>query len=405
MDGIPGVLESDIDDVAWALQTADTLWKRQERVEAIVWLRRAAQAAGDAEDDDRALALARAAAELADHAVASAAPSVAPLAIEAPTREAEEIRPEQPQVNVRVPSAAEAHAGMLDPWADGDGKREKSGAHAAPPRTEADAHFDAEEVVTSAPVLGGGSAAALDLSQVEAFADVPDDARQAFAAAVRVEELARDEEASGFALALVVSGSVDLAATVADAPAHRFEAGSVVRARGRIEHATPVRLIAASDKARVAIWDERSVVDAFRTCPWVEDELRAAGDHLQALVGASLGPLGDRLDAALRAAITSKLSLRALGEHEIFAQKGRPLPGLLVVGAGELEFVGDDGAPDGEVVRAGEFLFADEVLSAAPAPSTVRASRGGALVLFAERAVAQELLVSFPPLLEILAGV
>src|SRR6516164_2770645 len=66
MVGIPPVLDTDAEDVAWALQTAEALWKRNERVDAIVWLRRAAQAAGEAEDDDRALALARDAAELAD---------------------------------------------------------------------------------------------------------------------------------------------------------------------------------------------------------------------------------------------------------------------------------------------------------------------------------------------------
>src|SRR5580658_4088354 len=66
MVAIPPALDEDNEDVAWALQTADALWKRNERVDAIVWLRRAAQAAGDAEDDDRALTLARGAAELAE---------------------------------------------------------------------------------------------------------------------------------------------------------------------------------------------------------------------------------------------------------------------------------------------------------------------------------------------------
>src|SRR5580658_4134411 len=66
MIGIPLTLETDAEDVAWALQTAEALWKRNERVDAIVWLRRAAQAAGEAEDDDRALVLAREAAELAE---------------------------------------------------------------------------------------------------------------------------------------------------------------------------------------------------------------------------------------------------------------------------------------------------------------------------------------------------
>src|SRR5580692_9052826 len=66
MPGIPPTIATDSEDVAWALQTAEALWKRSERVDAIVWLRRAAQAAGDAEDDDRALTLARDAAELAE---------------------------------------------------------------------------------------------------------------------------------------------------------------------------------------------------------------------------------------------------------------------------------------------------------------------------------------------------
>src|SRR5450432_890804 len=81
MDGIPPAVETDAEDVAWALQTADALWKRNERVDAIVWLRRAAQAAGEAQDDDRALTLARGAAELAEF-LAQAAP--APMTASAP---------------------------------------------------------------------------------------------------------------------------------------------------------------------------------------------------------------------------------------------------------------------------------------------------------------------------------
>ena len=63
---IPPAVDTDVEDVVWALQTAASLWKRNERVDAIVWLRRAAQAAGEAEHDDRALVLAREAAELSD---------------------------------------------------------------------------------------------------------------------------------------------------------------------------------------------------------------------------------------------------------------------------------------------------------------------------------------------------
>jgi hypothetical protein len=568
MTGIPPVADTDAEDVAWALQTAEALWKRNERVDAIVWLRRAAQAAGEAEDDDRALALARNAAELTewltqnpsgDAPGAVPTPSTPPTAGQAVddllrTSQADEYEvrvselpvesmamesvreppplqpppppppapppaaaaphappplppraspspppPVQPSVDEElpgerashVPTAAEKHAGMLDPWADSEEptrERPVEQKSVAPPTPPA---FEPEEVVTSAPQVGtprvvsgakpppvpqkrpapprapppppvtqsappppppapapppapppapsapppaeeSAPAAApapiearhspvppvsvrsakpavpptagVDLSAVEAFSDLPDDARVAFAGAAQLQQLALQEEVSGFALALVVEGYVDLTATIAEAPAIRLKAGEVLRSKGSIEHNTPVRLVAASDVARVATWDERAVEEAFRTCPWVEDDLRAAADRYQAEVGMTLGPLGERLDWGLRVDIASRLTLRALAEHEVYAERGKPLPGLLVVGAGELELLGDDDQPTGDPLRAGDFLFPNEVLRAGPAPNTVRAAAGGALVLCVDRHGAQEMLVTCPPLLEIFAG-
>jgi CRP-like cAMP-binding protein len=202
----------------------------------------------------------------------------------------------------------------------------------------------------------------------------------------------------------VLEGAVDLAATIVDAPAVRLAAGQVLRSRGTIDDVVPVRLVGATDRARVATWDEKAVESAFRTCPWVEDDLRAAADRPQALAGITMGPLGERLDPAMRDEVTAKLRLRALATHEAVAHRGQPVPGLLAVGAGELELLGVDGAPTGRVLRPGDFVFPSEVLSAAPAPHGVRAGRGGALLLVADRGSAQELLVSCPPLLELFAG-
>ena len=573
MHSIPTAIDSDAEDVIWALQTADALWKREERVDAIVWLRRAAQAAGEAEDDDRALELARDAAELAEwiaqnpgaapaawptsapptagdavddlmrdpadvtvdeatpvqhvpevafpvprpvprsggpaapsRSQAPAAPSrsygpltarlrspvpaaprspVPPAPPRSPVPAAAAQSPEPPSAAriaaaaevhasspapasaARVPTAAEAHAGMLDPWGDSDAAT-RNRPVAPPPApivlaAPAAAAFESDEVVTSAPPVSSRfdetkpaatpapapraparpappsrvqppplpvEAAppeptptqlatpepapppsapppadnGIDLSQVEALSDLPDDARASFAGAATVQTLGREDEVSGFALALVLEGTVDVSATIVDAAAQRLSAGAVLRARGTIDHFAPVRLIGASDTSRVAIWDEHAVTEAFRTCPWVEDELRAAGDRLQALVGITMGPLGDRLDPGLRADVMSRLQLRILAEHEVITTRGSATVGLLVVGGGELEFLGEDGTPNGALLRPGEFLFPNESLRAAPAPSTVRASRGGALVLLAERGVAQELLVTCPPLLEIFAG-
>jgi hypothetical protein len=65
-EDIPAPLVTDAEDASWALETASALWKRGEQADAVAWVRKAAQAAGAGGDDDRALWLARRAAELAD---------------------------------------------------------------------------------------------------------------------------------------------------------------------------------------------------------------------------------------------------------------------------------------------------------------------------------------------------
>ena len=103
MVAIPNTKDTDPEDVVWGLQTAEALWKRGERIDAIVWLRRAAQAAGEAADDDRALELARAAAELSDWMATEPAPGTEP----------------PPPMGASVPpgSAPPTAAGAYDPHA------------------------------------------------------------------------------------------------------------------------------------------------------------------------------------------------------------------------------------------------------------------------------------------------
>ncbi|MBE7485720.1 MAG: hypothetical protein HS104_37835 [Polyangiaceae bacterium] len=60
----PAPETGDPEDVAWNLQTGGTMWGRGDHHEAVRWLRRAAEAASDAGSDMRAVALARAAADL-----------------------------------------------------------------------------------------------------------------------------------------------------------------------------------------------------------------------------------------------------------------------------------------------------------------------------------------------------
>ena len=100
--------------------------------------------------------------------------------------------------------------------------------------------------------------------------------------------------------------------------------------------------------------------------------------------------------------IIARLEMKPLSPSEIIVTEGEAVPGLLLVGVGELELVKEDKVSG--VVGSGEFLFPTEVLGAGSAPTTARAGPGGALVMFGDRALAQELLVTCPPLLEVFAG-
>ena len=598
----PPPLDTDAEDVVWALQTAESLWKRDERADALTWVRRAAQAAGEAEDDDRALSLARAAAELTDDiqsssipapppdlelelppevppppaprmsidilieddassgpaadpddGVVTSAPSVAktppPAPKKPPPRKPPPPRPKQtvpPQIEAGAvtastgETAAVRRASVPPPprletpvdetiteWPPSDqtplfaadtpppapapthvqrGVRSQSGAlglpsrsrtvpggyspdepspspsperavaaeepareafaHAAPPAEAhaphaADAHYEgaprpssgsirppAIEIegdllgtpeppkpkptppakplpsrnapprppprTTAAPQPTPPPPAAspipaappvdapLDLAGVVAFADLPDDVREVFARAARVIPLAADEEEAGFALAYVVRGELDVAAAVVDTPAARLRAGDVLRARGTVDSAIALRVIGVGSGARVAVWDDDAIAAAFGPCPWVEDELRAASDRFQALAGATMGLLADKLDVALRDALLASLETRVLAEGEIIAEAGDSVPGVLVVGVGFLELVANDHVTG--KVGSGEFLFPLEVLGGAKARATARAGKGGAVLLMGGKQRTQELVVTYPSLLEILAG-
>ena len=62
---VPEARPNDPEDVSWALSTAEAMWARGDHLEGIKWVRKAAEAASEVEDDERALELAKAASELA----------------------------------------------------------------------------------------------------------------------------------------------------------------------------------------------------------------------------------------------------------------------------------------------------------------------------------------------------
>jgi hypothetical protein len=190
---------------------------------------------------------------------------------------------------------------------------------------------------------------------------------------------------------------------VADVVSARAKRGELIFSQGHLDAGVELRVVAGAAGARVASWKFTDFEQAIQECPWVGDELKSVADRFQALAGVAMGAMGEQLDEGLRSLIVARCEIRRLLPDESIAQAGKPVPGMVVLGAGKLELT----APaDESVVGAlgpGDFLFASEILQAAPAPANARAGKGGALVLFAERKVAHELMVSVPPLLGIFA--
>ncbi|HTV19038.1 MAG TPA: hypothetical protein VMG12_10215 [Polyangiaceae bacterium] len=241
----------------------------------------------------------------------------------------------------------------------------------------------------------------LEFESVEALADLPEEAQAALAATGQLHTLTSGQEiVLREGAALITRGTVHVTLTYSDVSAARVGSGAVVAARGSVE-AGPLRLIADAAQTHIVTWTEDKMTQAMRDCPWVVDDLRLLADRFQAHASAGLGPLGERLDDALRAAVYERLQVRVLSPEEFVAERGKPLKGLFVVAVGELEVSSD---ATHRPIRAGEFLFPSCVIGAEPAPHDVKAGPKGGLVLFATRPVAHELMMSVPPLLEILAS-
>ena len=544
MSQIPKASATDTEDVVWALQTSEALWKRGEYTDSITWLRRAAQAAGEAEDDERALALAHYAAELAEwhasqqsqlsredydstvveisisgEAVAEAdsnyayaddvddaddaegtdgagklpsfvmeaaeghtevTTAVAPKAIyeraaasEAPEEiqslapedlsvdEGEETKagpspaiPKPPPMPGPPPMPQKRPSSSLNSVQGPPIPRKASDAGAAiparipvpfePPETDLEvqnpddtglqvaqpksappaegvvpphrplsptAPYDssmppAEEIAQEVSnararekqAAAKSAASMLDLEGVEAFADLPDEERAAFAEKANVVELAEGAEVPFSALAYIVSGTVEACASVADAPAMTLKAGEVLRNRGTIDATISLRLIASSESAKVACWAAAEVEAAFRTCSWVEDDLRERANRILAMCGVGVGVLGERLDAELRQQVVDRMEIKVFESGETIVEKGERVPGLLLVGFGDVDMDGEPSA------SCGDFIYQEAALGAGSAGTASRAGKGGAVLLTASRSVTQELLATCPPLVEILAG-
>jgi signal-transduction protein with cAMP-binding, CBS, and nucleotidyltransferase domain len=153
----------------------------------------------------------------------------------------------------------------------------------------------------------------------------------------------------------------------------------------------------------VAVFSKADLDRAVESCPWVGDELAEVADTHLAFAGAVLGPLGHSLDEMFRFMVLEKCVVKRKEPRDVIAVGGKAMDGMYILGGGSLEVV-DEGGNLLKLLSMGDFVFPDTVLSAAPAAHTVRAGARGALVLYAPRKSAHELLATCPPFIELLAG-
>jgi hypothetical protein len=225
---------------------------------------------------------------------------------------------------------------------------------------------------------------------VEILADLPSEARARLSELAKLEELAAEEEVSGFGAALLIDGDASVCATIMDERVFSVEKGALVPTHGTFADAVALRVVAGPGGAHLAVWDQSVIDETFRPCPWAFEELVAHADRLQALAGATMGPLGE-LDEGARARLLELLSVRVARAHEAVSDEG---VAAVLVGAGSVE-VKQGGKP--VLVRAGELLFPRAGAEGA------QAGAQGAILLVGDAAAAAALAES-PPLSPFFAG-
>jgi hypothetical protein len=156
---LPTSQPSDSSDVQVALATAQSLWGQDPR-EALRWLRKAAEGAADAGDDLRSVQLARAAADLRNHAGIAA--SLAPAALSA---------------EIPASAAASSGAGSVGTGSSGSGTVLVGGAAAGPSGAAASSNpYATEEMFSGNPAQtvpatpAAAAAAALQQASIAAQA-------------------------------------------------------------------------------------------------------------------------------------------------------------------------------------------------------------------------------------------
>lgn len=244
----------------------------------------------------------------------------------------------------------------------------------------------------------------LDPERFEVLADVPDDAREALVADSEKQVLLPDELQPAPPMVVVLSGELEVRAPGYITRLDVIGQGQV-RLLAPIAPAESALQVVGGPKGGRYLAVPDAAVEGLRVAaPWVVQELEPGSDDVHVVAGALTGKLGARLDGGILDAVLSRAKTMRLPPNATVVKQGEVVRALIFVGAGELSLRAglDPDAMEIGTLDLGEVVFPAELLARSPAPSTVRAGDRGALVIVATRSATEELLVTVPPLLELL---
>lgn len=210
--------------------------------------------------------------------------------------------------------------------------------------------------------------------------------------------LSSGDEISVTGLLFVAQGEVQVSAAVSDCAPVTLLRGQALRGQSSLGVPLALRCSAHGEDAVVLRWTVGELAEALVDSRAIDDELRELADPVQAACGATLGTLAESIGEDVLRVLLQKMQLKRLAPGEVWVEKGKPMPGVCVLGLGELH------AGTLQDYGPGDVPFAESALACEPLELPLTAGSKGALLWVGTRAALFELLTSAPTLLESLTS-
>ena len=202
------------------------------------------------------------------------------------------------------------------------------------------------------------------------------------------------DEVTVTGLVYLVHGEVQVSAAVSDTSPVTLGRGALLRGQSSLGFPLALRCTAEGEGVVLLRWSVGDLAEALAETPAIDDDLRAESDAVLAACGATLGTFAESIGEEGIRMLLQKMQLKRLGPSEVWVDAGEEMPGVCLIGLGELR------SGEQREFGPGDIPFAESALACEPLARSLRAGDKGALLWVGTRAALFELLTSAPTLLE-----